>query len=229
MQRIFKRISIFAILALVIQLTLPSAILANTNDLEMIQQKWDMDSQELEQLYNFIDNNNEAFLEYINEDILNSSDFSDENAIILNHILTSEQTSLSAIGEVEPRLGVLVRFYISNAIKKKMGDKIEKQIGKEVAEKVTPKFQDAAEAAGKKHKYSDNKGPENPSAVNGINQGEHIISLQDTKGNDYIRFHVFLNQDKNMSRWHWHTVDDWADHKGNIDIYHNSLPKWGSK
>ncbi len=230
MSKFLKRISIFAILALVIQLTLPDGSLANTNtnELETIQQKWNIDSEELEQLYNFVDNNNEAFLEYIDEDILNSSDFEDENAAIINQVLSSEQRSLNATGEIQPRFGILVRFYISHAIKKKMGDKIEDKIGKEVAERVTPKFQDAAEKAGKNHKYDSNKGPESSSQANGINQNEHIISLQDENGNDYLRFHVYLNPARNMSRWHWHTSDDWDDHKGNIDIYHESLPKWGS-
>lgn len=64
---------------------------------------------------------------------------------------------------------------------------------------------------------------------NGINQGESIIRLFGNDGKEYLRLDVFTSQSRNHTRWHYHTKDDWKDHKGNIDLYHNSLPKWGSE
>ncbi len=110
-----------------------------------------------------------------------------------------------------------------------MGKEITKLIGDEVEKKVIPKMQDAAEQAGKKYTYKSNKGPESKGGVNGINQGEHIISLQDDAG-DYIRFHVNINSSRNTSTWHWHLrVDDFEWHYGQIQLKHSSLPKWGTE
>ena len=214
---------------------MPSVSFANQSGLETIQQKWNITDEDLEKSLELISNNQELFLEFADEEILNSYNIEDKNAALLQYYLSTNQIensvntlTLTSDNEIiaQPTWAILVRLLVSNAVKKKMGKEVTKRIGNEVEAKVIPKFKDAAEEAGKKYTYKSSKGP-TVSGGNGINQGEHIISLQDNAG-DYIRFHVNLNSSRNTSTWHWHLRDDnFQWHYGQIQLKHNSLPKWG--
>lgn len=223
--------------------------MVNANEVELSKsEKFDLNNEDFHRSLDIISNNYELFSQDIDLDIIESYKIEDKNLALLkfyaeqyeNEIgleknfnvqraMPTNTDKIAGDGTVQPLWGFLVRTIVKSAIKKKMGKKIEKEIGDQVDKKVVSKAQDAAERAADKYGYSKSKGPESSGAPNGINQGEHIIELIDSNGSPFFRLHVYKNPAGNHTRWHWHERDDWNDHRGNIDIYHNTLPKWGAE
>lgn len=109
-----------------------------------------------------------------------------------------------------------------------MGDKIKKEIGDEVKDKVQDKWIAAAEKEINKHGYSKFVGPEG-SGANGIRQGEHVFEIYGKNGNYIMRGHVGLEQNKAVTNWHYHLkYDNFVDHHEQILLRHRSLPNWGT-
>ncbi|WPK13865.1 YpjP family protein [Lysinibacillus louembei] len=240
MNKLIKRLSILVIFTLIIQNLLPISSLASQNTLDTQLENWNITRSDFENGVEFISYNQEVFLEFADEKTLKSYNISDENTALLYYYLnegfstesevnTTFTTNNNEIIAQPAVLPIIIRTLVAEAVKKKMGKEIRKRIGDEVEKKVIPQMQDAAEQAVKKYNKKGHKGPENSSAPNGINQGEHILSLQDDAG-DFIRFHVNLNPNKTTSTWHWHLRNDWDWdwHHGQIQITHGSLPKWGT-
>ncbi|MBB5149309.1 YpjP family protein [Ureibacillus thermosphaericus] len=235
MKNIIKLISVALIFSLIVTTT-PIFSFAKENEIEKLQQKWHISDEDLEKSLELISNNKELFMEIVDQEELDSYNIEDENTALLLYFLNTDQinnnvnarTLSSNDAIIQPTIwGSLVRVLVSQAVKKKMGKKIQERIGDEVEKKVIPKFQDAAENATKKYGYKGHKGPEYDNGQ--INQGEHILSIQDDKG-DFIRFHVNINPSRNTTTWHWHLRDDnFNEHYGQIQLQHNSLPKWGSE
>lgn len=229
MNKLIKRLSILLIFTLIIQTLLPISSLASQNTLDTQLENWNITRSDFENGVEFISYNQEVFLEFADEKTLKSYNISDENTALLYYYLNEGFSTESEVNTTfitnneivaQPAIiHVLVRALVDTAVKKKMGKEISKRIGAEVEKKVIPQMQDAAEQATKKHTFKDSKGPESSGAANGINQGKHILSLQDNAG-DFIRFHVNLKENGTKSIWNWH--------HGQIELNHSTLPKWGA-
>ena len=155
-----------------------------------------------------------------------SSDLAEGTSVQSNSFDLAEGTSVQSRGKI---LWSVLKSALKKDAKKKMGPKVEKKIGDDFDKKVWPTIEREAKKGYDKYGYSKRVGPVSSTAPNGIKQGEHIFELYGNDGNYCLRFHVFKNQSGNTTNWHYHTKDDWSDHKGNIKLYHDSLPKWGSK
>lgn len=229
MNKLIKRLSILVIFTLIIQNLLPISSLASQNTLDTQLENWNITRSDFENDVEFISYNQEVFLEFADEKTLKSYNISDENTALLYYYLNEGFSTESEVNTTfitnneivaQPAIiHVLVRALVDTAVKKKMGKEISKRIGAEVEKKVIPQMQDAAEQATKKYTFKDSKGPESSGAANGINQGKHILSLQDNAG-DFIRFHVNLEENGTKSIWNWH--------HGQIELNHSTLPKWGA-
>lgn len=237
MNKLIKKLSILVIFTLIIQTLLPISSLASQNTLDTQLENWNITRSDFENGVEFISYNQEVFLEFADEKTLKSYNISDENTALLYYYLNEGFSTESEVNTTfitnneivaQPAIiHVLVRALVDTAVKKKMGKETSKRIGAEVEKKVIPQMQDAAEQATKKYTFKDSKGPESSGAANGINQGEHILSLQDNAG-DFIRFHVNLEENGTKSIWHWHLRDNWNWHHGQIELNHSTLPKWGA-
>ncbi|MGG3308442.1 YpjP family protein [Paenibacillus lautus] len=217
------------------------------SELQQIQDELNLTESEIQELLLFIQEHSSSIEEAIEVDenlkanIEQYNEYSKEFAMILAFadIATSQTSTVSHLSDssipseispaIWPIVWAVVAAIIKAAVKKKMGKKIQKQIGDKFDRDVWPQIEPGIKAQYERYGYTRNKGPEAPSQPNGINQGEHIISLFGQDGIEYLRLDVFTSQSRNHTRWHFHTKDNWPDHKGNVDLYHNSLPKWGSE
>ncbi|MEK5530633.1 YpjP family protein [Viridibacillus sp. FSL R5-0468] len=243
MKKIFKKISILLVLALLVQVTLPFASLANSNDeIETFKQETNSTDKDIQLGLKIISDNRDMLLEDVDHEILDSYGIENQDIALLKYYFNNSSSTgfnddvqietRDAIS-IEPHLGAVVvstvRALVAKSVKKKMGKKIEKQIGKEVESKVVTRMQDEAEKQVKKYGYSKFIGPEG-SGANGIRQGEHIFEIIGDGGFPIMRGHVNLEESNTLSIWHWHKKqDDFEYHHGQIRIKSNSLPKWGSK
>lgn len=240
MKKTLKQISVLLVFSLLLQIAFPFSGLAN-NNFEFKETKIQLapSDDDLELGLKLISENQNLFFENANQGILDSYSNDDLNIALLEYYTALYSTSaneqsmptLQKEDEIQPFIGFLIRSLIKSATNKKMGGKIADQIGKEVDSKVVPKAQDAAEQAYKRHASGStkSKGPEQSGAPNNINQGERIIELLDNNNQPYFRLDVYKNPSGNTTNWHWHVKDDnFVDHYGNIKLYHNSLPKWGT-
>ncbi|MBT2765945.1 hypothetical protein J7E85_33105 [Paenibacillus sp. ISL-20] len=217
------------------------------SELQQIQDELNLTESEIQELLLFIQEHSSSIEEAIEVDenlkanIEQYNEYSKEFAMILAFadISSTETSTISHLSDssiqseispaIWPIVWAVVAAIIKAAVKKKMGKKIQQQIGKQFDEIVWPRLEPGIKAHYERYGYTKNKGPEKPSQPNGIDQGEPIIHLFGQDGKEYLRLDVFTSQSRNHTRWHYHTKDDWDDHKGNIDLYHNSLPKWGSE
>ncbi|WP_244152799.1 YpjP family protein [Paenibacillus lactis] len=217
------------------------------NELQQIQDELNLTESEIQELLLFIQENSTSIEEAIEADdnlrakIDQYNEYSRKFAMILAFadIASSQTSTISHLSDsniqseispaVWPIVWAVVSAIIKAAVKKKMGKKIVQQIGRQFDEVVWPKIEPGIKREYEINGYSRNVGPESATEANGIRQGEHIISLYGQNGKEYLRLDVYTSQSRNHTRWHYHTKDDWKDHKGNVDLYHNSLPKWGSE
>ena len=238
MKKMFKNISILLVLTLLIQIVLPLSSLASSNDeLEIIKQETKVTDEDIQLGLLIISDNSSFFLENADLSELESYGIEDQNIALLKYYYNMGNTTQSfnfpqletrAEIAIQPRYGSLIRVLVKGAIKKKQGPRIEKQIGKEVDDKVVKQMQDEAENLVGKYGYTKFVGPEGVGA-NGIRQGEHIFEIYGSKNQIIMQGHVQLNQSRNLTTWHWHKINgipDW--HYGQTQIKHNSLPNWGS-
>lgn len=240
MKKTFKLISILLVFLLIFQISIPISQAHSNLVLEKIKSESNISEDELNLTLELISQNQSTFLMDINQEALKSQSNNDLNLSLLRYYSTLYSNSrdyyssseLVKEDEIQPFVGFVVRLLIQNAVKKKMGGKIAKQIGKEVDNKVVPKAQDAAEKAYKKNAggSTKSKGPEQAGAPNNISQGERIIELLDKNNKPYFRLDVYKNPAGNTTNWHWHLKEDkFVGHYGNIKLQHNSLPKWGAE
>lgn len=217
------------------------------SELQKTQEELKLSESEIQELLLFIQEHSTSIEEAIQTDnnlklkMEEYDEYSKEFALILAFadIANSQTSTISHLSDpsiqseispaIWPIVWAVVAAIIKAAVKKKMGKKIQQQLGDRFEREVWPQIEPGIKAQYERYGYTRNKGPEDPSAPNGIKQGEQIISLFGQDGTEYLRFHVYLSDARNHTRWHYHTKDNWPDHKGNIDLYHNSLPKWGSE
>ncbi|WP_106768778.1 hypothetical protein [Paenibacillus faecalis] len=232
----FKKIA--AVLALVLLLNtvftaLTVSALPAQSDLQKVQEELNLNESEIQELLLFIQENSSSIEEAIQADpdlkskVEQYNEYSKEVSLILafaeiarsNTSVISHSTDFSLQSEISPAVWPIVwpvvAAIIKAAIKKKMGKKIVKQIGDQFDKVVWPKLEPGIKKQYEKYGYSRNKGPGQSGAAN---------------GGEYLRLHVFTSQSRNQTRWHWHQLDDnWSNHHGNVDLFHNSLPKWGTE
>ncbi|WP_256720538.1 MULTISPECIES: YpjP family protein [Paenibacillus] len=217
------------------------------SELQQIQDELNLTESDIQELLLFIQEHSSSIEEAIEVDenlkanIEQYNEYSKEFAMILAFadIATSQTSTVSHLSDssipseispaIWPIVWAVVAAIIKAAVKKKMGKKIVQQIGRQFDDKVWPQIEPGIKREYEIHGYTRSVGPEDAAQANGIKQGEHIISLYGQNGSEYLRLHVYTSDSRNHTRWHYHTKDNWPDHKGNVDLYHNSLPKWGSE
>lgn len=241
MNNIFKKISVFIIFTLMLQVVVPLTGLANTNnELDLIRQETNLTDKDIQLSLEIISDNSSVFLESADTSVLDSYGLEDQNIALLkyfydtSYITQSPDSSvalqtLSTEEVIQPRLAsILIRTYIKKALKDKMGDRIEKQIGDKVKNEVEDKWVAAAEKEINKHGYSKLVGPQGTGA-NGIKQGEHVFSIYGQNGTEIMRAHVGRELNGAATNWHYHLkYDNFIYHHEQLILRHNTLPAWGS-
>ncbi|NLY79636.1 MAG: hypothetical protein GX072_07025 [Lysinibacillus sp.] len=143
MKNIIKLISVALIFSLIVTTT-PIFSFAKENEIEKLQQKWHISDEDLEKSLELISNNKELFMEIVDQEELDSYNIEDENTALLLYFLNTDQinnnvnarTLSSNDAIIQPTIwGSLVRVLVSQAVKKKMGKKIQERIGDEVEKK----------------------------------------------------------------------------------------------
>jgi hypothetical protein len=243
MNKIIKRISILLVFTLLLSsFSFSINGLANTNELDLLTNETGLSNNQLKNSLNMISDNYDLLIMDVDNELIESYDIKNKNIALLKYFIeeveSSKETPVKASANIEAESnemqvqavnGAIIRALLQSAKKKKMGPKIEKKIGKEVDDRFMKKAENAAVKASNKYGYGSSRGPTQANAPNRINQGEHIIELYDAFGKPYFRLHVYKNPAGNHTRWHWHERDNWTDHRGSVDVRHDTLPKWGAK
>ncbi|CAI8886281.1 YpjP-like protein [Brevibacillus sp. IT-7CA2] len=129
-------------------------------------------------------------------------------------------------------LPILLRLALKEAVKKKMGKKIQRMAYDEFEERIEPELWAEVEALHEQYGGDiDYDGPESKNARNSIIQGEKVFDIIDKRtGKDLLRFHMKRVDRGKSIDFHWHKKDDnFKWHHGQTQITRkNQFPEhWG--
>ncbi|MED1948007.1 MULTISPECIES: YpjP family protein [Brevibacillus] len=148
-------------------------------------------------------------------------------------LLLQSNSSIKSEEKVQATiLPILLRFALKEAVKKKMGKKIQRMAYDEFEERIEPELWAEVEALHEQYSGDiDYDGPESKNARNGIIQGEKVFDIIDKRtGKDLLRFHMKRVDRGKSIDFHWHKKDDnFKWHHGQTQITRkNQFPEhWG--
>ncbi|MFS0557004.1 YpjP family protein [Brevibacillus sp. 179-C9.3 HS] len=148
-------------------------------------------------------------------------------------LLLQSNSSIKSEEKVQATiLPILLRFALKEAVKKKMGKKIQRMAYDEFEERIESEIWAEVEALHQQYDGDiDYEGPESKNARNGINQGEKVFNIINKRNNkDLLRFHMKRVDDGRSIDFHWHKRDDnFKWHHGQTQITRNNQfpDHWG--